>query len=810
MIDWRTWLPHVAKPPAPRPSRHHPPRPTPPPNTASIGVPTLFLAWMIPGILIGLPSVGEHRPALIAIALLPAFAATWSRFETRRSSVFLPLLLGLIWGGIVVIGSPLPNPAPLPDTPKHQITLEAIVADRDDRDDSTVLILDAARGENWQPDGLARISLYRQKTTVHPGDRIRLTARFHPMTGARNPGGFDYRNYLLENNIVATGSASGAIETIGATETWFWNRQRQRIAEWIGATLPESQRGLTETLLVGKRGHLDSALQNALFVSGTFHLVAISGLHLTLIGGTVFYFSRLLLTLILPLSRRWDLKPAAAALSLIPVTAYAFLAGWSVSTQRAFIMVGLFLIAVALRRQHQAWRILTLAAILVLSWQPSQLLNAGFQFSFLCVVVILFLNEHLPARNWREKLVFALACTTAIELVIAPISTGAFHRLTPFGLLANFLMIPWVGELSTPLGLTAMVVQPVWPWLGNSLIELTGWSLEIYRRLIEQIVTWPGADTRMAGPILPGVALYVSALLVANLIRDAGPWAWRRMVFVLVAILGLQWPRSTIPEHELRMTVLDVGQALSVLVKSPGGGWSLFDAGGTANARFDIGEATISTALWYHGVERLERVVLSHPQRDHMAGMARVLRNFPVGSLWIGQWSEKDESGGMFQELMATAARRDVPVVRIQGPAAMRDGSALIRMLPPMDATTKASLNDRSQAMEITHGAHAFLLTGDMEAREESWLLSRRALGPVSVVIVPHHGSRTSSTPNFVRTTRPEHAVISVGATNPWGFPKPEVVRRWEAAGARIWRTDRQGAVSFMSDGQRLEVTSAE
>ncbi|MBF0164753.1 MAG: DNA internalization-related competence protein ComEC/Rec2 [Magnetococcales bacterium] len=809
MFDWRNRLPSFEKTPAPRPSRHLPPRPTRPTLSTPIGTPALFLAWMILGILIGLPSVGEHRQALIAIALLPACAATWSRFDARMA-VVLPLLSGLLWGGIVVIGSRLPDPAPLPDTPKHQITLEAVVADRDDRDDATVLLLDAVVGENWQPKGLARISLYRHKSDVHPGDRIRLTARFHPMNGARNPGAFDYRNYLLENTIVATGSTTGAIEKIGATDTWFWNRQRQRIAAWIGATLPESQRGLTEALLVGKRGHLDSALQNALYASGTFHLVAISGLHLTLIGGTTFYVVRLLLTLIVPFSRRWDLKPVAALVSLVPITVYAYLAGWTVSTQRAFIMTGLFLIAVALRRQHQSWRILTFAAILVLSWQPSQLLNAGFQLSFLCVVVILALMAHLPSRNWREKLLFALASTVAIELVTAPVTMQAFHRLSPYGLLANFLMIPWVGELSTPLGLIAMVVQPVWGWLGDGLLQLTGWSMAIYRGLIEQVVTWPGAEVRGAGPLLPGAALYVAALIVAVAIRDAGPWAWRRLLFVGVALLGLQWPRSTIPDQALRMTVLDVGQALAVLIKMPEGGWSLFDAGGTVNPRFDIGEATISTALWHHGVERLERVVLSHPQRDHMAGMARVIRNFPVGSLWTGLWSEKDEAVEMFQELMATATRRGVPVVRFQGAAALREGAGMIRMLPPMDATSKASLNDRSQAMEIRHGDHAFLLTGDMEAREESWLISRRALGPVSVLIVPHHGSRTSSTPNFVQTTRPEHAVISVGATNPWGFPKPEVVRRWEAVGARIWRTDRQGAVSFTSDGQRLEVTTAE
>ncbi|MEO5347113.1 MAG: DNA internalization-related competence protein ComEC/Rec2 [Magnetococcus sp. YQC-9] len=777
------------------------------PSIEPISSPALFFAWMSVSVIATLPAVAEHRVWLLAIALLPACAALWSR-QRAGMPFLLPGLTGLVWGGIAVLAFPLATPAPLSTTDRQAVLIEAVVADRDDRDDSVQLILDQIVADDWHPDGLVRVTMHRKKTSLKPGDRVRLKARFYPMSGACNPGGFDYRNYLLENNIVASGSVVDQPEKIGTTDQWFWNRQRQRVAEWIHTTLPESQRGLTEALLVGKRGHLDSALQNALFISGTYHLVAISGLHLTLIGGVVFFFFRLLLTLILPLSRRWNLKPIAALLTLFPVTAYAFLAGWSVSTQRAYIMVALFLMAMVLRRERQSWRVLTIAAILVLSWQPSQLLNAGFQLSFLCVVVILYLMDHLTPHTWRDKLLFGILTTVAIELVTAPVSMLAFHRLTPYGLFVNFLMIPWVGEVSTPIGLIAMVVQPVFSGVGDWLLEVSGWTMEIYRWLIERSVTWPGADVRSAGPTLPGMALFVAALFVAGAIREVGRWAWRRGFFVLVALLGLQWPRPTLPEGELRLTVLDVGQALAVLVKAPGGGWSLFDAGGVVNARFDIGEAVISSTLWHYGVERLERVVVSHPQRDHMAGMARVMRNFPVGSFWLEEWSEQDESRGDFKSLMRAVRERDVPVVRFQGAAAVRDGEALISVLPPIPATNKASLNDRSLAVEILYGDHSWLLTGDMEAREESWLVSRGVLHPVDVAIAPHHGSLTSSTPSFVQAVRPDHVVFSVGAVNPWGFPKPEVVKRWSEVGARIWRTDRQGAISFISDGRTLTVRS--
>ncbi|MBF0341331.1 MAG: DNA internalization-related competence protein ComEC/Rec2 [Magnetococcales bacterium] len=775
---------------------------------AMVSMPVVFLSWMIVGIIVTLPTLSQWRGSLVLIALLPAGAAAWSRRQEAGGVVRL-LVAGLIWGMVAVW---MPGGAQ-PDRPpegRPKLGIQAVVADREDRGDSVMLTLDEVTSEAWNPAGQVRVSVYRQSVDALPGDRVAMTVRPRALTGARNPGAFDYRTYQLQNGVVATATASGPVERIGVTDRWYWNRLRQKLTLWFAEVLPPSQLGLSEALLLGKRGHLDNELQQALFVSGTFHLVAISGLHLSLVGGAVYYFLRLLLTLVWPLSRRWDMKRPAALLALFPVTAYGYLAGWSVSTQRAWIMVVLFLVAVVLQRQRESWRLLTFSALLILSWQPGELLNAGFQLSFLCVAVILYLLDRFPMKGWRGQVVLTGLSTVAIGVVTAPVSQWAFHRLSPYGMVVNPLAIPWVGELSTPLGLVAMVLHPVWPEGADWLLKAMGWTLDIYRWLVERSVEWPGADQRAAGPVLPGMALFVAAGMVAAGLGRSGRWGWRRIGMTLVALLGLAWPRESIPESQLRLIVLDVGQALAMVAKLPGGGWSVFDAGGSVTARFNVGEAVVSTALWHFGVERLERVVISHPQRDHMAGMAQVVRNFPVGSVWISTLSEQDEERSDVRELFQVAAARGVPVRRFENLEIFREGAATLRVLPPMPIRGRTGANDRSLAVEIEHGEQRILLTGDMETREESWLIKQGVLRPVAVLLAPHHGSKTSSSPAFVQTVRPEHVVFSVGLDNQWGFPRNEVVGRWVAVGARPWRTDYQGAIEVISDGRRLTITTAE
>ncbi|MBF0178459.1 MAG: DNA internalization-related competence protein ComEC/Rec2 [Magnetococcales bacterium] len=784
---------------------------TPTPNRP-VANPALFLAWMLIGLIALLPDLASQRAELLAIAAIPALAACWSR---RDANPWPLALAGLVWGLCMVRFHPLVTPNLPEGVAGAKTVLQAVVADREDRDDSTLLLLDDVRAGEWQASGMVRLTFNKKNhkaplPSVLPGDRIEVPARLHHLSSFRNPGGFDYRAYLLEQGVIASGSANGPAVKIAETGAWRWNRWRQEISAWLAATLPASRLGLAEALLVGKRGHIDAALQDALFVSGTYHLISISGLHLSLVGGSLYFLFRLALVTILPLARRWDMKRPAALLTFLPLTAYAQLAGWSVPVQRSFIMVGMFLLAVAWQRQRQSWRVLTFAAIAVLTWQPDQLTNAGCQLSFLCVAVILYLLEHFPVKIWWQKVLWTLGSTVAVELATAPITLYSFHRLSPYGILANPLAIPLVGELATPLGLLALVARPFWTQGADALLVAMGWTLEWYRGLIEWTATLPGAWSRFAGPPLPGVVLYLAAGWVALALRRPGTWHWQRALLIGVAIAGLWWPRDFRAETLLRLIVLDVGQALSMVVKMPHGGWMVVDAGGVVTSRFNVGEGVTSAVLWHYGVERLERVVVSHPQHDHMSGVAAIMRNFPVGGLWMARVTTEELRDHSVNGLLAAAERERVPVRFFDAPTRFADGEGEIRILPPMPASNKTKLNDRSLVVELRHGRHRFLLTGDMESREESWLLAQNALTPVTMALVPHHGSLTSSTSAFVRMVRPEHAVVSVGRGNPWGFPKEAVTRRWEEAGARLWRTDRDGAVMFASDGEQLTITTGE
>ncbi len=777
--------------------------------TDFISMPALFLAWMMVGLVLFLPVLDTHRVVLVPIALIPALSAVWSRQRLGVGVVWMPLVVGLLWGMGVVWCDTTVTPNLPAEMVRKKVMIQGVVADRLDQNGAVQLTLDAVESGAWRASGLVHVTIYRQRVTVLPGDRVALRVQLRQLSSFRNPGGFDYRAYLLEQGVIATGSSQEGVHKLATTDAWFWNRLRQRIADWIAVTLPD-QRALAEALMVGKRGHLDGDLKDALFVSGTFHLVAISGLHMSLVGGGVYFLLRFLLVLLRPLSCRMDMKRPAALFSLLPLLVYAFLAGWSVSTQRAFIMVGLFLLAVVLQKRRQSWRILAIAAIVLLTLRPQQLVNVGFQLSFICVAVLLWCVEYVPAKGWKGRIVWLMTATLLLELVTLPISLSNFHRYSIYGVLVNPWAIPWVGQISTPLGLVALVLHGFWPAAADVMLHLMGWSLSLYQWVIETTLHLPGAWHRGAGVPLPGVALYLAAGSVAVAMRHQGLWGWRRLLFAGMALLALSWPRERTADHHWRLLVLDVGQALSMIVKMPAGGWSVVDAGGVATPRFNVGEGVISTVLWHYGVTRLERVVISHHQQDHMAGAAQLLRNFPVGALWMPRFTLEEEAKFATQELLHTAERLQVPLRFIDAPTEVQEGAGLWRVLPPLTVQSRANGNDRSLVLELEYQVQRILLTGDMEAKAESWLLSKQVVQPVTLLLVPHHGSLTSSTQAFVRATRPEHAIFSVGATNPWGFPKPAVVRRWQGVGAKIWRTDLDGAVNVLGDGTHLQITTGE
>ncbi|MBF0187360.1 MAG: ComEC/Rec2 family competence protein [Magnetococcales bacterium] len=622
--------------------------------------------------------------------------------------------------------------------------------------------------------------------------------------------------------------------------------------------MPHEQLGLAEALLIGKRGRMDASLRQALQSTNTFHLVAISGLHVGLVAGMVFLFFRTALVRFTPLSRRYDLRPVAALLTLPVCVIYGLIAGGAVSTQRAVIMIALLMAAYMLGRTRHIGRAVSVAAILVLTLDPLTILEPGFQFSFIAVgALILYwplqhslsvliadrlfpkIPEEIETKKqdpfraqketvhptlrlivssyqrlfrsiftqrrrltiWFMQLVMV---TILMGVILAPLSAVLFHRLSPWGFLANLVAVPWVSLVSVPLAVMTLLTSIVSDTLSQGMAILFGWSLMPLQEWILSIGSLDGAWIRTAGPTMVGAYVAVLSLLLIPIL----PGIRRKVLFSVVALFALLLPRPQPPEHQLWGAVLDVGQGQSVVMRTATGAWWVIDAGGPFTPRFNVGESVVSPFLWHYGVSHLERVVISHPQRDHLSGVESLLRNFTVKQLWIGHDPTEEKKNSVLRSLLKRARNRGTTIIYPQEGESIHqlDGLRVRISMPNGSYGRHKDLNERSLVMEAAWRDVSLLFPGDIGKRREKILAEKGWWRDVSLLLAPHHGSAGSSAQPMVDATSPEHVIFSTGFNNRFRFPRPETVERWRLTGASLWDTGSSGTLLFQSNGERIDV----
>ena len=514
--------------------------------------------------------------------------------------------------------------------------------------------------------------------------------------------------------------------------------------------------------------------------TGVAHLVSISGLHITMfawlatavVGALWRCMPRWCLAYPAPLAAGW------AGLAL--ATAYAVFSGWGLPAQRT---LGMLAVVVALRSGGLRWpwpRVGLLVLMAVVVVDPWALQQAGFWLSFVAVSVLLA-GSATARPGWRAQFGNLLREQGRISLVLAPLTVMLFGQFSLVGLVANLGAIPWVTLVVTPLAMLGVLWAPVW--------ELAAWRVQALRWCLEGMGQWPGAVWHLAqAPAAYGVVAVVAAGWMAM------PWPWR------VRCLGVPWllpvllwfpPRP--PAGEVEVWALDVGQGSALLVRTQQHSL-LFDAGPQWSDEGDAGTQTLVPLLRAWG-ERLDRVVISHADSDHAGGAAAVLAAHPQ-ALWMGS------------DLAQWASAIGRPWVPCQaGQSWVWDGVQFDMLHPPDSAPVQArqhragsARNARSCVLRIrsAQGAVA-LLTGDVEARQEAQLLAQAVDVRSDLLVVPHHGSRTSSSPAWVAATRPQVAVVQAGWGNRFGHPAAQVVARYQAQGS-LWRnTATCGAVRWHS-----------
>lgn len=624
-----------------------------------------------------------------------------------------------------------------------------------------------------------RVADYQPNRPVYQGGEVwPLRLRLKPPRGSLNPGGFDYERWLFSQSIVATATVQQVLGApvesaelsarLLALRAW-WRANMLTLADSVG--VDARTRGLLLGLSIGDGDYLPQTEWQVLLATGTNHLLAISGLHVGMVAGffagvVAFFWRRT------PWCARRPTRQVAAWVAVIAAWGYALLAGMSVPTERTALMMTIVLAGVLLGRP---WRLLDLwliAVLGVLLLQPFSPLSAGFWLSFGAVLILISLVP--PRLHWRGWGV-VVPLQVLLTLLLLPVVWGLFDRVAFASVPANLFAVPLITFVLTPLSLLIMLFSALWPWAASGLL----WVMDPLTQLLFtglSLLMGLTPDSLVAAPSWGALLL-----LMIGLLWLLAPRGWPARPLGLLLCLPALWPSATaLPQGSLSLWVFDVGQGSAALIQTrhhallvdTGADWRR--GSGTANGQ-NAGDRVLIPALRQLGVHRLDQLLISHDARDHAGGLPAMLAAFPGTPIQAGQ------------PLSVLSAK---PC--IDGAEWVWDG---VRF-QTLQAAAVRTANDHSCVLRVVSAHGSVLLTGDIEAGAERDLLARHSLD-ATVLVVPHHGSKTSSTPEFLAAVSPKIAVASVGAFNPFGHPAPPVRERYAARGVDWYQTDHAGAVHW-------------
>ncbi|MGI9261755.1 MAG: DNA internalization-related competence protein ComEC/Rec2 [Woeseiaceae bacterium] len=636
-----------------------------------------------------------------------------------------------------------------------------------------------------RPDLPRRVRLTWLEPRVVPdlGETWRFTARLKRPRGNANPGGFDLEGWLFREQTGAIGYVDNAAHSyrIHGEAALLLTSARVRIVRRMQSLLPEgSASAALMAVGAGARHAISTADWDLYARTGTSHLMAISGLHIGLAAGSAYLLSWGLLALV---GKRGNIRDAALIAAIATAAIYAAVAGLAVPARRALLMAGAGGLAVLTRRRVSASHLVAAPCLAVFATDPLAILTPGFKLSFAAVAILIAISQqHIrPVVRVGNPVGSATSgikrlCNMQFALLVAlfPLTALIFSRFAPLAPVANMLILPVFNFLTVPLTLVGTTLEYAFAAQGDHLLRAAHGSVEYVVRLLHALDQIPYMDQQLR--LLSGPIVLVALLPALHVLLPVG-WPGRKLALLaLCAVLGYR-PAAT-PRGCLDYFVLDVGQGLSVFVRTSDY-MLLFDTGPMFATGNSAAEFVVLPFLRGLGVARLDRLIVSHADLDHAGGIQPVLATLPVRQVMTGE------------EIADINARQTRCVAGIS----WRVDGAVYSILHPRQRAPWTR-NNSSCVLEITIGAHRLLLSGDIEAPVEKLLVYRQSIRRSTALIVPHHGSRTSSTLPFVQAVRPLTAIVAAGFGNRWGFPKPDVIFRWESVGATLLNTATSGSVS--------------
>jgi competence protein ComEC len=744
-------------------------------------LPAFGWAWLLPGILLAL--LIPARPFALRIArtlLLAVFALGLGFYHAAwQAEQRLAITLPDEWQGrdIKVIGVVADLPRKFEQGLHFGFDVEQVLTPQ-----ASV------------PKHIYLSTYYSRKTVppvLHAGERWQLTLRLKQPHGSSNPHGFDFELWALENNVRAVGYVNNKAHNVrlaGLAGGFNYRIQhwRENVRDKFDATLTTAPyAGVLSALAIGDQSSIPRAQWQVFTRTGVNHLMSISGLHITMLAGLGFALAYWLwrrsvrLTLLLPA------RKAAAVAALLVALAYALLSGFAVPAQRTVYMVAAVTIALLLNRNFSLGQILSIALLGVLIPDPWSILSPGFWLSFGAVALILYITAYrLKPSHW---LVEYGKVQWAMTIGLVPMLLALFQQVSLVSPIANAFAIPLVSLVVVPLTLLGAILPLAAPlWLAHTVMA---WTMA----LLEWLNSLPQAVWTQHAPPAWSIAAGMLGVLVVLLPRGF-PSRW--LGFVMMLPMFLNTPQAP-AEDSLRLIIFDVGQGLSVAAQTRHHAL-LYDAGPDFSGGADSGNRILIPSLRAMGISKLDGLILTHDDTDHTGGAASIMQAMPIG------WLSSSLPDG--HPLLQTSADKRRCM---DGQTWQWDG-VLFEMLHPDKgsyALKKISDNDRGCVLRISIANRHILLTADIEKASEMELLKEHPDKlPAALLVVPHHGSKTSSGKEFVASVKPGYAVFTVGYRNRFGHPKQKIVQRYAESGAQLLRSDEDGAILVGMNANDLQV----
>ena len=603
---------------------------------------------------------------------------------------------------------------------------------------------------------------------------------------------------------------------------------------------------LLSALLLGERTALPSRVEEAFQSLGVSHILVVSGLHLSLVGGFSFLLILGLLRFFPPLLKRYDIYPLAGFLSLFPISFYALLTGFRLPTIRAWIMTLILFFALILYRTRYLLNSLGWAGIFILIFLPASLFEPSFQFSFLAVGALIIYfprlweilagkelelraqlvkmeqGKILPGLKWlgvKSGTYFygLLLASILIQLFCMPLQVYYFSRFSPYAPLLNLSLIPLCGFWVLPLGILGLISELASSSFAGYFYQLAGEGALLMEKIVRTFAGIPKASLLLR-PIALKEALAWYLLLFfffsflgrlqKRKLRNLTPkiYFWLAgMIFSLSLIIAfsVQAKRFHLQPEQVRVSVLDVGAGQSIIIELPQKQAILLDGAGRLG-KINLGEMVVAKALLCRGIKKLRAVVLSHPELDHSYGLEYILRHFSVKEFWLPKKFNQHSL-----KLLELAEKKGIKIkwLSCETPPVELSGARFWFFHPCPDELSRLNLNDSSLVIKMEYQGWGFLFPGDISSKIEKKLVKKYPQQLSSqFLIAPHHGSGKSSSEQFLKAVSPQIILISTRAKPGSNLPSPKALKRMKKSGAKILRTDQNGEIDLILNSDKFEI----